>query len=123
MFRADPTKITPKNKRRKSNVDVTDDGEVDVRVACLSQSEIDTASVERLIFGLDVGQDQRGRVAIRPERGPLTEYVATGPLLGHPEIRVSRINAVIPKRQRKEMNICINQSENGNNAVKWNVLI
>ena len=61
-------------------------------VAGLSQTEINAATVQCLVFGFDVGQDEGGWMAIRPEGGPLPKNFAAGPLLGHPEIRVSRVN-------------------------------
>lgn len=71
---------------------VTNDGEVDVGVAGLSQTEVDAAAVRCLVFGFDVGQDEDGWMAIRPEGGPLPKNFAAGPLLGHTEIRVSRVD-------------------------------
>ena len=61
-------------------------------VASLSQTEINTTTIQCLIFGFDVGQDKSSWMAIGPKGGPLAENFSAGPLFGHTEIRVSRVD-------------------------------
>ena len=80
------------NMLKYNSSSLTDDREVDVGVAGLSQTEINATTIQCLIFGFDVGQDKSSWMAISPKGGPLAENFSAGPLFGHTEIRVSRVD-------------------------------
>ncbi len=62
-------------KRRKKRKRLTDDGEVDESVASLRESEIDSAAVESLVFGFDVGEEEDSGMTVRSECGALAQHI------------------------------------------------
>ena len=75
------------------NGSFTDDGQVDLGVARLRRAEIDPTPVETLVALLDVGDDERGRLAVDAEGGALAEHLVARPVLGGVQVGVSRVHA------------------------------